>query len=101
MNFLQETIKELIDNNKSEQDVLWVIDDDKKITWETFKEKADFMYDTWCDGIEINPNLKVVGKDFWLEREEFDGCAWWEFRQAPIVPEGNNVDEIELTYRLW
>jgi hypothetical protein len=25
----------------------------------------------------------VVGKDWWLERHEYDGSEWWEFKTMP------------------
>lgn len=31
--------------------------------------------------------LIVVGKDFWLERHEYDGSEWWEFKSIPMEPE--------------
>ena len=31
-------------------------------------------------------SLVVVGKDFWLERNNYDGSEWWEFKQVPVEP---------------
>lgn len=28
-------------------------------------------------------NGVVVGKDFWLERGEYDGSEWWSFKTTP------------------
>lgn len=31
--------------------------------------------------------LTLVGEDFWLERKEYDGQEWWEYKTTPIKPE--------------
>lgn len=90
-NFLKETIEELTENGKSESDVLWVgrgwTGQEYKSTWEDFKSKADFDYDSGYGGNVIAMDLIVVGKDFWLERHEYDGSEWWEFKTMPKEPE--------------
>ena len=37
-------------------------------------------------GAEVNENLFVVGADWWLERHEYDGSEWWEFKTLPTKP---------------
>ena len=61
-------------------------DGEYKSSWEDFKSKADFEYDNGYGWIEIPSDLIIVGKDFWLERREYDGAEWWEFVTAPIEP---------------
>ena len=29
-------------------------------------------------------DLKIIGKDWWMERREYDGAEWWEFKKAPF-----------------
>ena len=29
------------------------------------------------------PFLKNLGRDFWLERHEYDGSEWWEYKSIP------------------
>lgn len=104
INFLEETIKCLHDNGKTEADVLWVGREyvsypSRKLiayknTWEEFCSKADFEYDNSFGGVEIAEDLIVVGKDFWLERHEYDGSEWWEFKTMPTEPE--ETRELEL-----
>jgi len=103
-NLLEETIKCLNENGKHESDVLWVGRDyyDRKKnekfcyknTWENFCNKANIMYDAGFGGNEIGLDLIVVGKDFWLERHEYDGSEWWEFKTMPIEPE--EVMELDI-----
>lgn len=52
-----------------------------------FCSKADFTYHDGFGGVEIDMGLIVVGKDFWLERHEYDGSEWWEFKSIPMEPE--------------
>lgn len=89
-NLLKETIDCLKDYGKTENDVLWVgyYDNDGgyKTTWDDFKSKANFEYDNNSGEAEISSNLVIVGSDFWLERDEYDGSEWWEFRAFPKEP---------------
>jgi len=85
-NLLSETIEILSDNNKTESDVLWVGDLTAYFSWEHFKKIASVDYDNGFGGAEIIQCLKVVGNDFWLERHEYDGSEWWEYKELPKKP---------------
>jgi len=91
-NLLKETIRTLEENSKSEKDVLWVGTDEWFTSWGKFKELSDFEYDDGFGGEQINLKLKIVGEDFWLERHEYDGSEWWEFKSLPQKP--NTFKEI-------
>ena len=55
---------------------------------ETFLKSAkNINYDESYGRQEINETLKIVGKDWWLERHEYDGSEWWEFKQKPKLDE--------------
>ena len=58
MNLLQETVNDLKENGKTPADVRWV-------------------------GRE-SVNAKC---SWWLERAEYDGSEWWEFKTAPAEPD--------------
>lgn len=85
-NLLKETIQKLNENNKTENDILWVGSENYKTTWEHFKTISDIEYDSGYGGNEISMDLLIVGKDFWLERHEYDGSEWWEYKQMPKEP---------------
>lgn len=82
-NLLQETLEVLKSNGKSPDDVIWVGDRAKKTTWSNFESISNFQYDSGYGGNEIAGSLLVVGKDWWLERYEYDGAEWWEFKEHP------------------
>ena len=44
-------------------------------------------YDNGYGGNEIPLSLKIVGKDWWLERDEYDGSEWFEYKTLPEKPE--------------
>lgn len=86
INLLNETIKVLKKNEKSENDVLWIGCKEFKTDWKHFSEIANTEYDNGYGGTKIDMELLIVGEDFWLERHEYDGSEWWEFKQMPKKP---------------
>lgn len=87
MNLLNETRDILVSNNKTFDDVLFVGDraTHTKMTVKEFLEHANFEYNDGYGLEEINTNLILVGKDFWLERGTYDGSEWWEYKSMPNV----------------
>ena len=86
MNLLKETMYSLEEHNKTFEDVRWIGGDDFTISVESFKVLADKEYDNGFGGAEVATDLKVVGDDWWLERGEYDGSEWWEFKTMPTRP---------------
>ena len=86
-NLLKETKEILERHSKTFDDILFVGDksDHSKITVKEFLEHANFEYDDGYGLEEINTDLILVGKDFWLERHEYDGSEWWEYKSMPNV----------------
>lgn len=100
-NLLKETLEILEENWKTESDVDYIIwytnfDGEYKVynTFEYFKKIADKIYDCWYWTNEVQLGLKIVWKDFWLERFEYDGSEWWEFKEFPKKPK--NMWDIEI-----
>lgn len=86
-NLLKETKRILEQHSKTFDDIIFVGDksDHSKITVKEFLEHANFEYDDGFGSEEINTDLILVGKDFWLERHEYDGSEWWEYKSMPNV----------------
>lgn len=82
-NLLEETLQVLRENGKSEEDVLFVKSFPLTTSWEAFKRNANFEYDDGYGCNQISLNLKIVGDSWWLERNEYDGSEWWEFKTHP------------------
>jgi hypothetical protein len=87
MNFLEETLGELIINGKTPEDVIWVGDNKICFSWEEFAKVADFDYERVYGnyGSEtINPFLVIVGQDWWLKRNcDYDDYEEWIFITKP------------------
>ena len=91
-NLLQETLDILKSNKKTSQDVKWIgTTEFGKFTWEDFERLADISYDSGYGGNKITSDLVIVGKNWWLERGEYDGAEWWEFKTLPKAPKINKV----------
>lgn len=97
-NLLAETKEILAQSGKTVADVRWVglrkrgwrnSESDKRLpvgSWADFEKFADFDYDSGYGGNEVAGGLVVVGDDWWLERGEYDGSEWWEFKRLPARP---------------
>lgn len=85
-NLLQATKDILEENGKTIEDILWVGSADGYIEIEEFLKCADFEYDDGYGSPQIAQDLVVVGEDWWLERHEYDGSEWWEFKSLPQKP---------------
>ena len=87
INFYEETIDVLKDKGKTMDDVVWIGGNSFEIPKENFIELArKQIYDSGYGGQEMPTDIKIVGKDFWLERAEYDGSEWWEYKEFPIRP---------------
>lgn len=91
MNLLLETLSVLVKNNKTVKDVLWVGCPEFKSSWENFEKIANIEYDEGYGAPEVATDLVIVGDGFWLERAEYDGSEWWEFKTMPKVPTAMKV----------
>lgn len=88
MNLARETLDILKENGKTIHDVRWVghYDSDRKkriSVDEFFVAAMRTNYDNDYGSPEIDTSLVVVGDDWWLERAEYDGSEWWEFKTLP------------------
>lgn len=54
-----------------------------QITKKEFQKYSNTRYDDGYGAPEVAEDLLVIGADFWLERHEYDGLEWWEFKQMP------------------
>jgi len=86
-NFKKETLTILANHNKSIEDILWIGCECFKIPKEEFWKLADRCYDDGYGAWEIPLDLLIVGDDWWMERREYDGSEWWEFREKIVEPE--------------
>ncbi len=84
-NLLEETVQKLVAHLKTPDDVRWVGNEEVSITWEQFSELADNNYDERFGRQDVARDLMVVGDNWWLERGEYDGSEWWEFKSIPIT----------------
>lgn len=85
MNLLKETVEKLKYHGHAPEDVLWVgvYDGSETTNWEDFAIMADRVYDSGYGMVVVREELVIVGKDWWLERHEYDGSEWWEYKTLP------------------
>ena len=95
-NLLKETLEILERNNKKETDVKWVGTSTHKTTWEDFKKNADVDYESGYGSSKVAQDLLVVGENWWLERGEYDGSEWWNYKEMPKEMPKEPTETIEL-----
>ena len=54
--------------------------------YEAFLAKLDFKYDTGYGMQEVDGRVWLMEEGAWLERGEYDGSEWWEYRKCPQIP---------------
>ena len=92
MNLLDETLEVLKDHDKTPADVKWCGSEEWGwFTWEDFKKLADIIYDNGFGAQKIATDLLIVGDDWWLERGEYDGAEYWQYKTLPKKPENYKV----------
>lgn len=85
MNLLEETIEYLRENGKELSDIRWF----GSYSFKASGDIADVFnvdYNNGYGGQEIAQDLIVAGDDWWLERHEYDGSEWWEYKSKPNTP---------------
>ena len=87
LNLKQETLECLASHGKTWADVRWIghKNGNVKIHPDYFLEIADKEYDDGYGGQEVNASLVIVGDGWWLERHEYDGSEWFEFKCPPVL----------------
>lgn len=84
-NLWEETIKFLKEKDKTFEDVLFIQGDDFKVTKENFESVAKKTdYNSGFGAQRVATDLVLVGDDWWIERAEYDGSEWWEFKSIPV-----------------
>ena len=96
-NLLKETINILKDNGKTLSDIHFVCSNFGATDAGMFMAAADKEYDNDFGAVEVLSSLQIVGDDWWLERHEFDGSEWWEFKTLPKQPD-KVWDNVNLFY---
>lgn len=85
-NLLKETIETLRQHNKSLDDVEWFGWSDRYMPLKRIREILDVEYYAGFGEVEISPTLIICGKDWWLERDSYDGSEWWEYKEQLKKP---------------
>ena len=87
MNLKRETETILNEHDKGVDDIVWMGEVGKyRVSNRHMLNYLDVEYYNDFGGHEIPLDLVVVGDAWWLERREYDGSEWWEFKTIPQPP---------------
>lgn len=89
-NLLKETIEALGTYGKTIFDIEWIGTRDVIIPIEDFAKLANTVYDDSYGQQVVKNDLVVVGNGWWLERAEYDGSEWWEYKTSPTKPKSTS-----------
>ena len=85
-NLYEETVEILKEHRKTFNDVRFVKGENFLIDKDEFiKIAKNTTYDNGFGWSEIALDLVIMGDNWWLERKEYDGSEWWEFKRIPSV----------------
>lgn len=87
MNLRTETLDTLKAHDKTIEDIRFICSGGVNIPIDAFFMMADRTYNNGYGGAEVDMGLQIVGDDWWLERGEYDGSEWWEFKTMPKKPD--------------
>lgn len=90
-NLYEEIISMLHSNDLGTEDIKYVTDLHHSELWNSVKSKLDFDYDTKSSTVMINPDLAIVGDDWFMTREydEIDKLQYLAFHRIPFkMPKG-------------
>ena len=96
-NLLKETLEALWQHGKKSSDVKWCGTENGWCTWDEFAAVADVEYESGYGATKVAKDLVIVGEDWWLERREYDGSEWWEFKTLPTKPKTQRVPQVIKT----
>lgn len=95
-NLWEETMRMLAANGKTFENVEYVQGANFGITKENFEQVAKKSeYYSGFGAAIVAEDLVVVGDNWWLERHEYDGSEWWEYKEKP-----KQISEIKEVNRL-
>lgn len=94
-NLWEETIECLHKYGLSFDDVLWVSVRGKKLSIDRFKALADFEYDAGFGSQEVQPSLRLHGKDWLMYRHEYDGAEGWRLFSTKEPIEESSITTLE------
>ena len=55
--------------------------------YEEFLHRLDFQYDNGYGGQQVYGMVWLKEENTWMERGEYDGSEWWEYKKCPKVPD--------------
>lgn len=105
LNLYEETTAFLREHGKTWEDVWYVVADEDpayntvkgRMPVARFKALAKKIdYDDGFGGNEISLGLKLVGAGWWMERHEYDGSEWWEFKARPSFGDYEGTEDIRM-----
>ena len=81
-NLWEETMRMLAANGKTFENVEYVQGSNFGIAKENFEKIAKKSeYYSGFGAAEVAEDLVVVGDNWWIERHEYDGSEWWEYKK--------------------
>lgn len=92
MNLKTETLEVLKLNKKTVDDIRWIGTKCETINAEKFWRLADTEYDNGYDAQKVAADLLIVGDDWWLERESYDGAEHWVYKSIPTLPKRKMIN---------
>ncbi len=102
VNLLEETLRVIEQTKHNENDIDYIVSEDKMIPWKLFKEAANYEYNAGYGRPYVNVDTKIVFKDeTWLGRYEYDGAEDWLYYKKPYRTNNVAQTQEQAMMALW
>ena len=87
INLLEETEKALKNHKTNLPHVVCIKNAEGYMTTAEFAEQAaKINYDNGYGEVQIDPTLVIIGKFWWMDRQNYDGLEGWVYHHKPKKP---------------
>ena len=73
-------------NNGKDHKAVYLKQGYSQVEWEYFLNQLNFEYDDGYGTQQLHGTVWLAD-NAWLERGEYDGSEWWEYKQTPNLPD--------------
>ena len=100
MNLKQETLDILAEHGKNISNIKGILGNSFQIPVDNFLNISDIDYDNGYGRVEVARDLKIIGDDFVMIRQSYDGAECWCFISTRLPKQIVEIDCVTISQAL-